>query len=122
MECVWSINRYSRCYTDFSKQASNVDGNFSLFPYMTQSSCTQSGMHSQLVNTGVWSTIMRHQKVRLSLILKLVSEKVCSLQVRLDESFEDWELEIASQMRSVPSEQRQSRSIMLVKIMHEHIF
>lgn len=113
MECVWSLTRYARYYTDFHKQAMDTSGKTSLFAFFTQSSRAAGTQHTQLVNTGVWSSILQHSRHILQLALRVSSDQECVLSVRLVTSFEDWELEAASQLAKSSMTQR-TQSVILV--------
>lgn len=99
MECSWTLRRYSRCFTDYHKQATDITSQTSLFPYFANSKNSSSVIKSQLINTGVWSTIMHNDKISLQLKLKLGSEASCSLQVHLLPRFDDWELRAAEHLK-----------------------
>lgn len=100
MECSWKLRRYSRCYTDYNKQARDSTGQISLFPFFVNSKHASLTVQSQLINTGVWSTIMHSDKTEIYLSLKLITESSCSLQVRFIPQFDEWELQAAGQMIS----------------------
>lgn len=97
MECIWHVNRYSRFYTDYQKQSLDATGRISLFAYFTNSSQT---IHSQLVNTGVWSTIMRRPRIDVQFMLKVPHEGECLLQIRIELTYDQWELEAAEMIRN----------------------
>lgn len=114
MECIWPLNRYSRCYADFHKQAHDVGGQISLFPYFTQSSHGKNSIDSHLVNTGTWSTITRRSKVKINLVLRISSESQCSFIVRMDTIHDDWELEAATQISKPQQSIGHSNIVILV--------
>jgi len=92
----------------------DTTGSVSLFPFFTQSRQDSNGMQSQLVNTGVWSTVMRQSKTNLQIVLSLTSESSCVLEIGLRSQCEEWELEAATQMISARDKPAHDRLIILV--------
>lgn len=114
MECVWPLNRYSRYYADYHKQAHDASGKVSLFPYFTQRSHGKQMIDSHLVNTGTWSTITRRNKIKLYLVLHISSESKCTFLIRMETVHEDWELEAATQITKSERPIMQNNTVILV--------
>ncbi len=115
MECSWSLTRYSRLYSDYQKQSHDKSGKTSLFPYFSQSKLKSGIPCSQLINVGMWSTIIATKKHELKLVLKIDTETSCTLQVTLHSEFEDWELEAATQLHGQSGRESKSNSIVLLE-------
>lgn len=106
MECSWAVNRYCRSYSDYHKQTVDLSGRVSLFPFFTHSSLNDGPMQSQLVNTGIWSTIVRRDTARMTLKLIMKDQRSIVLMVTMQVSFEEWELKLASEMKKpIPLQQ-----------------
>ncbi len=79
----WKIQRYSRCYTRYEDQYSDIDGNplYSIMASMQGTQMAMSQSAASVASSGIWTALSASDRISLKIDIQVEASNSVGIQV-----------------------------------------